>query len=163
MVKYGVQWIINLHTDPLNIPWSIHKTISVCRKLCVSFKVHKYEIHYWVSYVKKIGVEIHGQSFALLSGLEQEILCAVTQDELIRRANSEWSVRHLGVEQNNVCIWLCTTKKAGAEVHGTNEADSVSTDKQKIIQCNVASIITNFLLLKIIHSWYFRKKIMKNF
>ena len=71
--------------------------------------LHGFEIDYWASFARQIGLKAKGGTVCTDIGLQLSI--QHREDGLVHRPQAEWSIQQFKGHVIDFTIWLCTAKR----------------------------------------------------
>ncbi|XP_075221262.1 bridge-like lipid transfer protein family member hobbit [Lycorma delicatula] len=74
------------------------------RKIHLSLQLHRFQVHYWMSFAMQRGLELVGQRIS--SSSEHTLTLVPIDDGLKHRPRPEWAIMYMNCELNDAEIWL---------------------------------------------------------
>lgn len=74
------------------------------RKIHLSLQLHRFQVHYWMSFAMQRGIELVGQRIS--SSSEHTLTLVPIDDGLKHRPRPEWAIMYMNCELNDAEIWL---------------------------------------------------------
>lgn len=104
------------------------------RKINLSLALHKFHIHYWMSFAMQRGLELDGQRISCSS--EHTLTLVPIDDGLKHRPRAEWSIMYMTCELNDAEIWL----KSALQEEGGKEVLSLRPPVEKCYCLSVGKV-----------------------
>ncbi|XP_065213016.1 protein hobbit [Planococcus citri] len=74
------------------------------KKVNLYFSLHRFQVHYWMSFSRQRGLELVGQKFTF--GSEYSLNLVAIDDGLRHRPRAMWSISYMNCELNDAEVWL---------------------------------------------------------
>lgn len=81
------------------------------KKVYLSLALHRFQVHYWMSFSKQRGLELGGQKFTFSS--EYSLALLSVEDYLRHRPRAVWSITYMNCELNDAEVWLKSALQVG--------------------------------------------------